>query len=117
MIFDRNNDLVLEYTYAGDDCVTKLIDFLLENEEKLKTLFNKNLPLTWTKTEREHYAASCICGICGKEILDSDIKAKHHEHYTGKFVLHILFQTYKVSVLPERSMPGASCLNQCCQMV
>lgn len=86
MIFDRNNELVLEYTYAGDDCVEKLIDYLLQNEDKLKLLFTKCLPLTWTKRERQQYEKSTSCGICGKDIHNTDIKVRHHEHYTGKYI-------------------------------
>lgn len=86
MIFDRNNEKVLEYTYAGDDCVEKLLNYLLDNEEKLKTLFYQTHPMTWTEKEQAHFETSTTCGICGRDIKDMDIKVKHHEHYTGKYI-------------------------------
>lgn len=86
MIFDRNNEIVLEFTYAGDDCVERLLTCLLENEDRLKALFNKNLPMTFTENDRVHFESTSECALCGRDIVDIDIKVKHHEHYTSKYI-------------------------------
>ena len=86
MIFDRNNEKVLEMTYAGDDCVERLLNYLLDNEQMLTDMFYKNLPMTWSKADQRHFKKSTTCGICGRGIEDFETKVKHHEHYTGKYI-------------------------------
>ncbi len=84
---DINNDIILHHTYAGDDCVKNLLEYLLDHEKMLEELFNRNLPVKCTEEEMEWFRASNVCGICALEIdPQKDVKVLHHCHYSGKMI-------------------------------
>ncbi len=86
LIFDRNNEVVLDFTYAGDDCVEKLLNYLLDHEAMLTELFFKNLPMVMTESDKAHFQTTNQCVLCGKDFDRLDVRAAHHEHYTSKYI-------------------------------
>lgn len=86
LIVDINDEIIFTDTYAGDDCVDRLLNTLLDQEEALKDLLELNTPLTMTSHNYELFNLSETCGLCNEPFNSESDKRRHHHHYTGKFI-------------------------------
>ncbi len=84
LILDRNEKIVFNNTYTGEDCVKKFLEELISIEEDLLAVLNANILINMTPNDETVYQAATNCHICEEE-LDDD-KVRDHCHITGDFL-------------------------------
>ena len=72
-------------TYRGENVVEQFLACLLAEEDELKKLLARKLPLKMTEKEKLEFWQARECGICKKPFLRGQKKVRDHDHETGKF--------------------------------
>jgi hypothetical protein len=74
-------------TYSGRDCMTVFYDHVAGEQHRIASIledYHEMLPLT--REEQERFDQTRACVACNKAFSDLDMKIKHHNHRTGKFI-------------------------------
>jgi hypothetical protein len=86
IILDIDCNVIKDFTYAGVDATERLLHYLLDVEDELSELVNRNLPGTYTVDDMQAFADADTCGICGRDFVNPSDRVMHHSHFTGRFL-------------------------------
>ena len=70
----------------GSDAPKKLLEYLFKESEEIEQRLKNMKPLALTEEEEQNFQTVNTCCICNKIFIDSDTKARHHDHTTGNFI-------------------------------
>lgn len=70
-------------SYRGEDCVSKFINFLIEDAKAIHTTLSKCEPMIFTKKDAEDFKHAITCHIC-ENLLWND-RVRDHCHITGLY--------------------------------
>ena len=74
--------------YVGRDCVSVFVRELQDRAREIAKFYkNEPKPPTLTDEENERFLNQKNCGFCARDFVPNvDIRVRHHNHVTGKFV-------------------------------
>lgn len=86
-IIENGKSILYSSNYFGENAGEHFVRMLLEIEDKIIDLFNKNAPMKeLTASQIDAYNSCSNCHICEKPISDYSIKVRDHDHYTGEYI-------------------------------
>lgn len=83
---DIDGEVILDYSYAGENCVDHFLDYLMEQQNTLMALLAKEVPGIYSAEDNKKHYREKDCCICGREINSWEIRVRHHNHYNGKLI-------------------------------
>ena len=69
--------------YRGEDAADKFIKSMLDEQDKLKSMYENPEPLNLSPQEFRSFTDDKLCHICKKDL--GDERVRDHCHITGKF--------------------------------
>lgn len=87
-IINKNNKILYEKTYSGENACDVFLDDLLDQEKIwIKTYLDEIKEMkVLSKKEQRNYDKSTSCYICRKEFSFEDPKVRDHDHCSGFFI-------------------------------
>lgn len=72
--------------YRGLDASKKLLECLLSEDVEIQNHLKNIKPLNLSISEEVSFQSSQRCCLCNKLYNNTDIKVRHHDHVTGKYI-------------------------------
>ena len=86
IIINRNNEVVFEKIYTGDDAVENFINTLCELEKDLRYVCSLNENMIFTSEDKKRFNEENHCHICKRFITQKSDKVRDHCHASGRFI-------------------------------
>lgn len=69
--------------YCGEDAAKKFMECMEKEVGEIDKIYRDNKPMTMTDGDKESFAASTLCRICGGALRED--KVRDHDHLTGRY--------------------------------
>ena len=86
IIINRQNKIVKEKLYTGDDSAEQFINTLLEFEPKIREQCQSNEVMIFTSKDKAVHYSSKKCHICKDVFNHDDVIVRDHCHMTGAYL-------------------------------
>ena len=104
MCVDRDNNVIKDMTYIGEDAAHHFIRTLKTLETEVLRRLADVKPMVMTDEQKREYAAATSCHLCGKVFVANDknlSKCADHDHINGSYVgaAHLVCNLHRKEVM------------------
>lgn len=71
--------------YRGPDAARHLLERLYEEEQYIRDILDRIVPLNMTEEDEKKFKDTTICSICGETFTSAAGKARDNDHLSGNF--------------------------------
>src|SRR6266516_6010225 len=75
------------FVYSGPNVMSKYYEHIMKEHGAINDILSLQKPMApLTEAEQERYDAATVCGTCKQKFTEDNVKVRHHNHLSGKFI-------------------------------